>query len=224
MTEGRYEIDDNFFAAYSILLSFTGSFILYQPKSGCISDLIQMDMLRKLPVESDNPNFIQAASYLRKINPDHPLDYDEIIRDHLELFGGKGKGHAPPYGSVYLLKDHILYDKISLEVRKVYNSYGWKSEMEGKLPDDHLGIEIQFINLLLQKYRELEDDVCRKEVREDLIKFIETYIKPWINKWNLSVQENAESDFYKGIAYLTLSGIEDIYSTLTRKNPYLYLS
>ena len=224
MTEGWTEIDNNFFAAYSMMLSFAGSFILYEPQTGCISDLIEMDLFKKLPVKSDNPKFIKAASYLRKIDSEHPLDYDKIINDHLELFGGKGKALAPPYSSVYMSRDHIMNDTASIQVRKIYNAYGWKSQVEGKVPDDHLGIELQFINLLLTKYPELEDDVCRNEISKDLIKFIDTYIKPWINEWNRCVQENAESDFYKGIAYLTVSGIEDLYSTLSRKGRDLHLS
>ncbi|MBN1388468.1 MAG: molecular chaperone TorD family protein [Bacteroidales bacterium] len=224
MTEGWHEIDDNFFAAYTMMLSFAGSFILFEPQTGCISDLIEMDLLKQLPVDSDNPNFIKAASYLRKIDPEHPLDYDKIINDHLELFGGKGKALAPPYSSVYMSPDHIINDTVSIRVRKLYHAYGWKSQMEGKVPDDHLGIELQFINLLLSKYPELEDNVCRNEIRKDLIKFIDAYINPWINEWNRYVQENAESDFYKGIAYLTLSGIEDIYSTLSRQNGDFFLS
>jgi len=224
MTEGLNEIENNFFAAYGMMLSFAGSFILYEPHTGCISDLIEMDLLKKLPIESDNPKFIKAASYLREIDPSHPMDYDKIINDHLELFGGKGKAKATPYSSVYMSSDHIMNDTLSIQVRKIYNAYGWKSQLEGKVPDDHLGIELQFINLLLSKYPELEDGVCKNEISKDLIKFIYNYINPWINKWNRCVQDNAESNFYKGIAYLTVACIEDIYSTLTGKNRDIYLS
>ncbi len=224
MTKGWNKIDNNFFAAYNMMLSFAGSFILYEPQTGCISDLIEMDLLKQLPVESDNPNFIKAASYLRKIDPEHPLDYDKIIKDHLELFGGKGIAKAPPYSSVYMSRDHIMNDSPAIQVRKIYNAYGWKSQMEGKVPDDHLGIELQFISLLLSKYPELEDGVCKKEISKDLIKFIHNYINPWINEWNRYVQDNAESNFYKGIAYLTVACLEDIYSTLTGKSQDIYLS
>ncbi len=211
MTEGRYETDSNFFTAYNMMLALAGSFILYKPEKGCISDLIDEDLFKRLPVESRNPKFIIAASYLRKIDPQHPLDYDKVIEDHLILFGGKGKSAAPPYTSVYLSRDHIMNDIWSLEVRKIYNAYGWKSKYEGEIPDDHLGIELQFINLLLDKYPELEDGVCRSEIRKDLVKFIGNYIIPWIDDWNKSIQDNAVSDFYKGIGYLTVSAIEDIY-------------
>jgi len=214
MTEGSSGNENNFFAAYNLLLSFAGSFILNEPKSGCISDLIEMDLFKKLPVDSDNPKFLMASGYLRKINPDRPLDYDEIINDHLELFGNKGKTLAPPYGSVYMSADSIINDTSSLEVRKIYYAYGWKSELEGKVPDDHLGIELQFINLLLDKYPRLEDDICRNEVKKDLKKFIRLYISPWIYRWNKDLQKNAESDFYKGLGYLIVSSVEDILSYL----------
>jgi len=216
MTDGWTEIDTNFFKAYNMLLTFAGSFILYQPHKGCINDLIDGDLFKKFPVESDNPGFLKAVSLLRTIDPDHPLNYEQVIEDHLELFGGKGKALAPPYTSVYMSADHIMNDRASSEVRKLYYAYGWKSRFEGEIPDDHLGIELQFITLLLDKYPELEDEVCIKEVSKDLIKFIDHYINPWINKWNESIQKNAHSQFYKGIGYLTVSGIEDVYSTIKK--------
>ncbi len=217
MTKGLSENDNtNLFTAYNMLLSFTGSFILYEPQQGCINDLVEQDMFTSLPLESDNPQFILGASYLRKINPENKLDYDEIINDHLELFGGKGRASAPPYGSVYMSKDHTMNDRSSAEVRKIYKAYGWKSSMEGKVPDDHLGIELQFINLLLGKYPELEDEVCRKEIRNDLVKFIDKYINPWINDWNRNIQEHSISNFYRGIGYLTVACIEDVYSLMKR--------
>lgn len=214
MTDGFNQIDTNLFKAYNLLLTFAGSFLLYQPHKGCINDLVEVDLFKKFPVDSDNPKFIRALSLLRDIDHDHPLDYDQVIEDHLELFGGKGKPLAPPYSSVYLSADHIMNDKASTEVRKLYYAYGWKSRFEGEIPDDHLGIELQFINLLLDKYPELEDEVCITEVSKDLVKFIDKYINPWINRWNESIQKNARSKFYKGIGYLTVSGIEDVYSMI----------
>jgi len=216
MTEGWNEIDTNFLAAYNLLLSFAGSFILSEPQKNCINDLIEKDLFKKLPLESDNPRFICAAAQLRKIDPDHALDYDEIINDHLELFGGKGRAPAPPYSSVYMSKDHIMNDTVSMKVRKIYHAYGWKSTLEGKVPDDHLGVQLQFINLLLDKFIELDDDICRKEISKDLIKYLESFINPWIRDWNTAVQKNAGSVFYKGIAYLITAGMEDIYSTFKK--------
>lgn len=217
MTKGLSENDNtNIFTAYNMLLSFTGSFILYEPQQGCINDLVEQDMLKSLPLESDNPKFILGASYLGKINTEGLFDYDEIINDHLELFGGKGRAYAPPYGSVYMSKDHIMNDKSSTEVRKIYKAYGWQSTMEGTVPADHLGIELQFIILLLSKYPELEDDVCRQEISNDLVKFIDKYISPWINDWNRNIQEHSVSNFYKGIGYLTVACIEDVYSLMKR--------
>lgn len=216
MTEGWKEINDNFFTAYNLMLSFAGSFILYQPETDCVSDFVEKDLFKKLPVESDNPKFIRAAALLRKIDHDHPLDYEEIKNDHLELFGGMGPSLAPPYSSVYMSEDHIMNGPLTMEVQKLYHAYGWKSRFEGKIPDDHLGIQLQFINLLLNKYAELDDEVCRKEIRTDLVRFIDSYINPWINDWNKAVQEHAESDFYKGLALLITSGLEDIFSSLKK--------
>lgn len=196
-----------------MLISFAGSFILNQPAEGCINDLIDMNLFSKLPVKSNNPKFLLAASHLHSIE-NGSFSYQDVIDDYSTLFGDIGLALAPPFASVYLSRDHLIIDKHTLEVRKIYNSYGWKSRNEGIIPDDHLGIELQFINLLLEKYIELDDGVCKKELTGDLKRFIELHLQTWIEDWGSKIQSNSSTDFYKGIGYLAVSCIEDVYSLL----------
>ena len=85
------------------------------------------------------------------------------------------------------------------------------SSVEGQIPDDHIGIEIQFLNLMLEKYDELEDNACHRELQKDIKKFIETHIQTWIRDWNNDIQQNAISDFYKGVGYLVVACTQDVF-------------
>ena len=196
---------------YSMLLYFAGSFILNEPSDSCIRDLASQDIFRKMPVSSKNPGFMMACSFLNSINSDSAPEFDEILADHLRLFGGGGETLAPPYESVYRSPDHLMNQESAMEVRHIYRTYGWQSSLRGIVPDDHLGIELQFLNLLLEKYSEIEDGVCHKEISSDIKKFIGNHLKPWINDWNRDVQSHAVSSFYKGIGYLVASSVQDIY-------------
>ncbi|MEZ5010497.1 MAG: molecular chaperone TorD family protein [Bacteroidales bacterium] len=204
--------NDDILKAYSMLLYFSGSFILDQPQESCIYDLASSNIFKKMPVESSNPNFILASSYLNRIDRNAIIDYEAILNDHLKLFGGLGSPKAPPYESVYLSEEHLVFQQQTLEVRKIYESYGWRSSLNGKVPDDHLGIELQFLNLLLEKYHEIDDTICHKELATDINKFIDLHLSKWIFEWNKNLQEHARSDFYKGIGYLVIACVQDIKS------------
>ncbi len=205
------ENNSDILKGYSMLLYFAGSFILNEPTEDCIKDLVSEDIFKKMPVSSNNPNYILATSFLNNINSSSNIAYDDILADHLNLFGGTGISLAPPYESYYRSKEHLLNQKPATEVKNIYRSYGWKSSLEGQIPDDHLGIEIQFLNLMLEKYYELEDKACKRELQKDIRKFIEIHIQPWIKDWNNDIQQNAISDFYKGAGYLVVACTQDVY-------------
>lgn len=196
---------------YSMLLYFAGSFILNEPTEDCIKDLVADNLFKKMPISSNNPNYILASSFLNNLNSTKNIAYDAILADHLNLFGGSGLSQAPPYESYYRSKEYLLNQKQAIEVKNIYRSYGWQSSVEGQIPGDHIGIEIQFLNLMLEKYDELEDNVCHMELQKDIKKFIEIHIQTWIREWNNDVQQNAISDFYKGVGYLVVACTQDVY-------------
>lgn len=202
--------NDDILKGYSMLLYFSGSFILNQPQESCISELASSNIFRKMPLESSNPNFLLAASYLKKIDKHSLVNYEKILDDHLKLFGGMGSPKAPPYESVYMSDEHLMYQKQTTEVKRIYETYGWRSSLNGKVPEDHLGIELQFLNLLLEKYHEIDDSICHNELSKDINKFIDIHLITWIHQWNRNIQQHAASDFYKGIGYLVVACIEDV--------------
>jgi len=205
------ENNSDILKGYSMLLYFAGSFILNEPTESCIRDLVTEDIFKKMPVSSNNPNYILASSFLNNLNSSNEINYDHILADHLNLFGGSLTTMAPPYESYYMSKDHLLNQEQALEVNHIYRTYAWESALQGKVPDDHIGIEIQFLNLMLEKIHEIEDEACYRELSSDIKKFIDKHIQPWIREWNKDVQQNALSDFYKGIGYLVVACTQDVY-------------
>lgn len=200
----------NIIKAYSMLLYFAGSFILNEPAEECIQDMANNDLFKKMPLKSKNPNYTLASSFLRNINKEQKIDYDLIIADYLTLFDSSGIALAPPFESYYPIDVSTENQKIIPAVHSTYISYGWQPDKAESVPDDHLGVEIQFLNLMLEKYNEIEDSICRKELINDIKKFIDTHLSHWLSTWNKLMQKHASSDFYKGISYLVLACVQDI--------------
>jgi TorA maturation chaperone TorD len=92
----------------------------------------------------------------------------------------------------------------------VYNHTDEK--IQGKINDDHLGIELLFLTLLVEKYLVLDDQVCVAEMRNEIRRYIDEHIFSWIRRWNSKMQEFANTLCYKGIATLIFACVEDIYS------------
>jgi TorA maturation chaperone TorD len=202
--------DHNIFKGYNLLLYFGGSMIMHEPIEECIVDFWQQGILLKLPVSSSNPKFVLAASQLRDSCTDKSQCLIRLREDYGRLFTGQGVPLAPP------LKSHFLPEPETGQkpsgVTEFYDSYGWISKFKGRIKDDHLGIELLFITLLVEKYLVLDDQVCMVEMRNEIRRFIDLHIFTWIRPWNKKMQEFSNTLCYKGIATLIYACIEDLYS------------
>ena len=141
--------------------------------------------------------------------------------DYVELFTGVGNPLAPPYESIYVNPDSQLPGKHKPEVREFYKSYGWESKYNGKIPEDHLGVELLFLTLMVEKLLEMDDEFCNTEMRNEIRRFIKQHLISWIPDWNKNVQRNAITLSYKGIGTLILACVEDLYIIMSQSNTNL---
>jgi TorA maturation chaperone TorD len=211
MTKEFRNGDRNILKAYNMMLYFAGTMIMWDPSNECIHDFWSKGMFKSLPVSSQNPMFLKAAALLRNSVTDIQSSHERMKDDFQALFSGNVKSLAPPYESVYRDKDGILFGKQASEVREFYRSYGWESRFRDEIPDDHLGIELLFLTLMIEKYFELEDKACQIEMRTEIRRFISTHLLSWITRWNDDIQNNAITMSYKGIGALICASIEDVY-------------
>jgi len=200
----------NVLKGYNLLLYFSGSMIMYEPNEECIVDFWQEGIIKRLPVASANPNFMRAAALLRESCTDKAQCLKDLRDDFNRLFESHGLMLAPPYESVY--KPLIESRANAGTVSDFYNSYGWVSKYKTEISDDHLGVELLFLTILVEKYLILDDQVCLVEIRNEIRRFIEHHIFPWIPLWNKKMQESANTLCYKGIATLIYACVQDIYS------------
>lgn len=202
--------ENNILKSYNMLLYFAGSMILYEPIEECITDFWGNGILKNLPVSSSNPNFIRAASQLRNSCTDVSTCSKILSEDYTRLFGRKELQLAPAFESHYKDNNYPGQNKTPLKVTTFYESYGWKPLFRNKVKDDHLGIELLFLTVMVEKYLLLDDNACQIEMRKEIRRFIDNHLLSWVSYWNEDIQQRAETLCYKGIGNLILSCIEDI--------------
>ncbi|HVN58755.1 MAG TPA: molecular chaperone TorD family protein [Bacteroidales bacterium] len=216
--------EKNILKAYNMLLYFSGTMIMWDPSTECIQDFWKQEILKKLPVTSGNPRFMFAASALRESVDDPGSSYEMMMADFGSMFAEGGSLTAPPVESRIREATSVGKDRAT----QFYSSYGWESKFKNHFPDDHLGVELLFLTLMIQKYFEMDDEVCNIEMRNEIKRFISLHLLSWLPEWNRKVQAQAITKSYKGIASLILACTEDIFSimdeSLMRRQNFINLN
>ena len=208
----------NILKGYNMLFYFAGSMIMHEPSEECIVDFWEKGILKNLPVSSSNPNFVKAANQLRDSFADKTWFGKLLHDDYLRLFSGHAPALDPAYESLYIKDIFNSSDHYSSSVTEFYNSYGWESKFKGKIDDDHLGIELLFLTLLIDKYIVLDDEACQREMSKEIRRFINYHILSWIPEWNKKIQIHANTLSFKGIGNLILACSEDIFGLFDQKS------
>jgi putative dimethyl sulfoxide reductase chaperone len=125
--------------------------------------------------------------------------------DYAALLVGPAKLKAPPWESVYLSRDHILFEKQTVEVRAFYAAYGLQTNRLHVEPDDHFGLELLFLAHLfgtaLAQHAE-NNPVEQARIMGGVTRFIEEHLLKWAEPFLARVVYHAETDYYRGMAYL----------------------
>jgi TorA maturation chaperone TorD len=203
---------------YNMLLYFAGSMIMHEPVEECVIDFWKNGILKNLPVSSSNPNFVKAASQLRGSCADKKICQKMLHEDFIRLFSKEQLPLAPAFESLYGKSAYIDSVNASGSVTEFYNSYGWVSKFKDKIKDDHLGIELLFLTIMIDKYIVLDDQACSDEMRNEIMRFIDLHILSWVPEWNKQVQAHSNTLCFKGIGTLILACSEDIYSLFVQRS------
>ncbi|MBN1108508.1 MAG: molecular chaperone TorD family protein [Bacteroidales bacterium] len=201
---------NNLIKGYNMLLYFTGSMIMYEPKDDCVIDFLSDGLMKKLPVSSSNPLFIKAAGLLREPCNDRAQCRKDLVSDYHRLFSNNGDELASAVRSAY--PESETNKGSDEDVSDFYNSYGWRPSEKHSFPDDHLGTELLFLTKLTDMYLQLDDEPCIREMRNEIRRFISNYLSGWVHDWNNRIQLYSGSRQYKGIGNMIEACIEDLYS------------
>jgi TorA maturation chaperone TorD len=177
---------------------------LKEPTRELIEDLSEVDT----PDETDDD--IEAGLKLIimscKNNTERINSWlEDLAIEYARLFIGPQSPPAVPYASFYLSESHSLMTDETIDVRKRYLEAGMAVKNLYSIPDDHIGIELEFVYYLTQKIIELfeqgqREDASRLfEIRSD---FLSDHMALWLPRFADKVLESTQEDFYRGAAYL----------------------
>jgi TorA maturation chaperone TorD len=190
------------------LYNFLRQLFLKEPTKELVTDIAKIDM----PVETDGEINQGLKLMIDSANNNlHRLDkwLEELALEYARLFIGPKNPPAVPYASFYLSESRSLMTEETIDVRKRYLEAGMAVKELYSIPDDHIGIEWEFIYYLTQRIIELFEQGQREEasrlfeIRSD---FFSKHMTLWLPFFADKVFESTQEDFYKGAA-LILRGV-----------------
>ncbi|MCL6570471.1 MAG: molecular chaperone TorD family protein [Bacillus sp. (in: Bacteria)] len=118
------------------------------------------------------------------------------------LFVGPNVLPAPPWESVYLGKENLLFEEQTLKVRDCYREYGLKFIRENNEPEDHIVIELEFLAYLTQQTLECEERTAISNLWKDQMAFLDNHFLQWTPKFCELLLKSAQSKWFIGAALL----------------------
>ena len=116
-------------------------------------------------------------------------DVDGVSQDNVRLFVGLGAPLAPPWESTWASDARLLFQRETLDVRYWYRSAGLRAAWLHREPDDHIGLELEFIGLLLERGME-----------KTAAAFAREHPRAWAARWADAVRAHAHDAFYPQLA------------------------
>lgn len=138
----------------------------------------------------------------------------ELAADYMRTFFGHGyNGHAAayPFESVYASEKRLLMQDARDEVLALYRAAGLAKQESWKEGEDHMALELEYMQILVQRsVRALEDGDEDEAYR--LVKcqnnFMNDHIGAWAPLLCDQMRQFAQTDFYRGLAYMTEGFLE----------------
>lgn len=191
------------------------------PDSAWLQTLIDEDVFAVAPFAETQPETVAGLTLLQGWSAAHrgglsQTALNDLRADYTRLFIGTGTPKAALWESVYFNEDRLLFQEQTAQVRRWYRQFGLEVQRLNQEPDDHLGLELAFLAHLaqiglaaLEQGQEATLDQLLAAQRE----FLAAHPLRWVATWYDQVQQHARTDFYRGIARLTVGVLTELAAT-----------
>lgn len=186
--------------AYHILKSV----FMAEPRKEMISQF-KNGIINHFPFKDENNQLKEGIALVNKYFEKFDMDEDfELLHwDYTRMFIGPYELPVHIWESAYTSKDGLLFQEETLEVRRLYLKYNLISKQYDKEADDHLGLELDYMNHLGQLAFNLMKKKKIKEVENILLDqeyFLKNHLLNWTPDFSERVVKNSETGFYQGMA------------------------
>ncbi len=123
-------------------------------------------------------NLLAQASHAPPSPLPETIDWEQTLFGFNRLFVGPKALPAPPFASAWLEPEPRLMGASTMEARHVYELLGLSAPLRNKLPDDHISLELDALQLLEGAY-----SIPDPETRAGLDGIRRYFLKHHVLRW-----------------------------------------
>ncbi|WP_163133339.1 molecular chaperone TorD [Agarivorans sp. Alg241-V36] len=116
----------------------------------------------------------------------------ELAADFCQQFLSDSKVGAPPYASVYLSANKLMFQESHEKMRALLVSQGLQVDPKFNEPADHLAIQLDYLGNL----------ILREAPAQQQADFINQHLLAWLPQWLDALRKVSKGGFYQGFAEL----------------------
>lgn len=195
--------------AYAAALATLGRFHRQAPDDATL--IAFKELLDEWPVPPTDTGE-QGLDALRESFAQEETAY-RIRNDLNWLYGVSAKAKVSPFESVHRDRDGLVFDEQTLKVREAYRNLGLQVPALNREPDDHVGIELDFVaRCLLGALDGLDagnEDAAAQYLTEAR-RFLDEHVNQWAPEMLLEAAGAADTQFNRGICLLSIGTLETL--------------
>lgn len=198
--------------SHLLAYGFLNKVFYLSPEEPFIQALADDKLFDEWPLSADNEQTQIGLQLLQTfLDSWHSTQLADLQRDYARLFIGPDRLLAPPWESVYLSREHLLFEEQTLAVRNFYGRFNLQAPNLNSEPDDHIGLELAFMAHLctLGLTAVAQNDVAAVETSLQALRdFLAQHLLRWAPQFCQKVIEQAQTDYFRGVGYLTLGCLQ----------------
>jgi len=167
----------------------------------------------QLAAHSESKEFKKGSELLGKFVAEVRSDYEKdkakflqgLAAEYASLF--LNVGPIPVYlaESVYLGKEHLLYEEPYFDAVRIYQIYGFKKRSSFKEPEDHIAIELEFMahlcDLTCLSLDQGKADYAAGYLKNQ-VEFLDMHLSKWVPQLCDKLKTATKNTFYLALANL----------------------
>jgi TorA maturation chaperone TorD len=201
----------NILAERVFVYSLLKRIYLEEPSKELLSLLVEEDLLKSFPRIDDGQiekGLASVSFYLRDPDLLKNQNINDLRADYNNLFVGPGKMGAAPYESVYRSEKELVFQEHTIQVRRAYRKEGYLPENLYREPDDHIGLELDFMHKMSDRSLKLGRKGELTKARKTLLaqkQFLDQHMLAWVPEFSAKIANKARTDFYRGFGKVLLA-------------------
>lgn len=199
--------------AHQLAYSFLSKALYETPEAEFIDVLAEQALFHDWPLDSGTETTQRGLALLQAFCDQwDPAQLAALKQDYARLFIGPSALLAPPWESVYRSVERLIFEQQTLEVRQEYQRFGMPIPRLHVEPEDHIGLELRFIAYMCNAALNAldQDEVAQlRRIEGEIQSFLKQHTLQWADAFLDNVLQHAETDYYRGIAWLTRGALAE---------------